>query len=145
WVKTRGSEKIVVAVLDTGVDYTHKDLVSNMWTRPDAVPEYSDDELGTIDDLHGLDADADAGDPMDDNGHGTHCAGIIGAEGDNDQGIVGVNWRVKIMPLKFMDASGSGTTADAIEAINYVINRKQRDGVNVRIISASWGSTQRSQ
>src|SRR5207247_3204162 len=100
---------------------------------------------GEIDHEHGLDAIDKTGDPMDDNGHGTHCAGIIGAEGDNDQGIVGVNWRVKIMPLKFMDASGSGTTADAIEAINYVINRKQRDGVNVRIISASWGSTQRSQ
>jgi subtilisin family serine protease len=81
---------------------------------------------------------------MDDNGHGTHCAGIIGAEGGNDIGITGVNWKIEIMPLKFMNAGGFGTTKDAIEAINYVIDRKQK-GVNVRIISASWGSTQKSR
>jgi len=81
---------------------------------------------------------------MDDNGHGTHCAGIIGAEGNNNFGIAGINWNVQIMPLKFLGAGGSGTTKDAIEAINYVIDRKQK-GVNVRIISASWGSTQRSK
>ena len=81
---------------------------------------------------------------MDDNGHGTHCAGIIGAEGENDLGITGVNWKVKIMPLKFMNAGGFGTTKDAIEAINYVIDRKKA-GVNVRIISASWGSTKKSR
>ena len=63
---------------------------------------------------------------MDDNGHGTHCAGIIGAEGGNGLGIAGVNWNVKIMPLRFMDADGTGTTKDAIEAINYVIDRKAR-------------------
>ena len=84
------------------------------------------------------------GDPMDDNGHGTHCAGIIGAEGGNEIGISGVNWKVKIMPLKFMNSGGFGTTKDAIEAINYVIDRK-RAGVNVRVISASWGSRMRSQ
>jgi subtilisin family serine protease len=81
---------------------------------------------------------------MDDNGHGTHCAGIIGAEGGNDIGIAGVNWKVQIMPLKFMNAGGFGTTKDAIEAINYVIDRKKA-GVNVRVISASWGSTQKSR
>jgi thermitase len=81
---------------------------------------------------------------MDENGHGTHCAGIIGAEGENDLGIAGVNWKVQIMPLKFMNAGGFGTTKDAIEAINYVIDRKKA-GVNVRIISASWGSTQKSR
>jgi len=81
---------------------------------------------------------------MDENGHGTHCAGIIGAEGENNVGIAGVNWKVQIMPLKFMNAGGFGTTKDAIEAINYVIDRKKA-GVNVRIISASWGSTQRSR
>src|SRR5436190_17929300 len=81
---------------------------------------------------------------MDENGHGTHCAGIIGAEGGNNEGITGVNWTVQIMPLRFMDANGSGTTKDAIEAINYVIDRKKA-GVNVRVISASWGSTQKSR
>ena len=144
WAKTKGSDKIVVAVLDTGVDYTQKDLVANMWSRPDAVPEYSDDELGTIDDVHGFDADADAGDPMDDNGHGTHCAGIIGAEGNNGIGISGINWNVSIMPLKFLGKGGFGSTGNAIKAINYAIDRKQH-GVNVRVINASWGSTQYSR
>ncbi len=143
WFKTTGSDKVVVAVLDSGVDYTHRDLVSNIWMRPDDVPAYVDDELGEFDDLHGFDA-ADWRDPMDDNGHGTHCAGIIGAEGNNNFGIAGINWNVQIMPLKFLGAGGSGTTKDAIEAINYVIDRK-RKGVNVRIISASWGSTQKSK
>jgi subtilisin family serine protease len=81
---------------------------------------------------------------MDENGHGTHCAGIIGAEGSNDIGIAGVNWKIRIMPLKFMNSGGFGTTKDAVEAINYVIDRKKA-GVNVRIISASWGSTQKSR
>ncbi len=144
WQKTRGSEKIVVAVLDSGVDYTHEDLVANMWSRPDSVPEYTDDELGSFDDVHGFDADANAGDPMDDNGHGTHCAGIIGAEGDNGKGVAGINWNVSIMPLKFLGRGGFGTTKNAIEAINYAIDRKQK-GVNVRVINASWGSTQYSR
>jgi subtilisin family serine protease len=139
WAKTTGSNKVVVAVIDTGVDYKHADLVGNIWTRPAGLAPYTDAELGTFDDLHGFDAaDAD-GDPMDDNGHGTHCAGIIGAEGDNRDGIAGVNWHVQIMPLKFLRANGSGTLKDAIECINYAIARKH-DGVNVRIISASWGS-----
>ena len=81
---------------------------------------------------------------MDDNGHGTHCAGIIGAEGDNGIGVSGINQKVQIMPLKFLGRNGSGSTDDAIAAINYAIERK-KDGVNLRIISASWGSTARSQ
>ena len=144
WLLTQGSQKVVVAVLDTGVDYTHKDLVSNMWLRPDSVPQYIDSELGTFNDERGFDADATIGDPMDDNGHGTHCAGIIGAEGDNNEGIAGVNWKVQIMPLKFLGRGGFGSTKNAIEAINYAIDRKKK-GVNVRVISASWGSTSKSK
>jgi subtilisin family serine protease len=144
WEKTKGSDKVVVAVLDSGVDYTHPDLVNNMWVRPPGMARYSDDQLGTVDDAHGFNAINDTGDPMDDNGHGTHCAGIIGAEGDNSEGIAGVNWKVEIMPLKFMNANGSGTTSDAIKAINYVMERK-RAGVNVRVINASWGSTMKSK
>jgi subtilisin family serine protease len=140
WAKTKGNSNVVVGVLDTGVDYTHSDLASNIWTRPDNIPQYKDDELGTINDLHGFNAAENRSDPMDDNGHGTHCAGIIGAEGDNDEGIAGINWNVEIMPLKFMGRGGFGTTKDAIEAINYAVQRK-RDGVNVRVINASWGST----
>ena len=144
WAKTTGSEDVVVAVLDSGVDYTHEDLAGNMWTRPDGMAPYHDNELGTIDDENGFNAIDNTSDPMDENGHGTHCAGIIGAEGENDLGIAGVNWKVQIMPLKFMNAGGFGTTKDAIEAINYVIDRKKA-GVNVRVISASWGSTQKSR
>jgi subtilisin family serine protease len=144
WTKTRGSRKIVVAVIDTGVDYNHQDLSKNIWTRPASLAPYSDEDLGDFDDRHGFDAADNDGDPMDDNGHGTHCAGIIGAEGDNSDGIAGVNWEVEIMPLKFLGRSGSGTTKDAIECINYVIARKKA-GVDVRIISASWGSTARSR
>jgi subtilisin family serine protease len=143
WEKTTGSDKVVVAVLDSGVDYTHSDLINNIWVRPPDLAAYTDEELGGFDDRHGFSAVGDD-DPMDENGHGTHCAGIIGAEGNNGEGIAGVNWKVEIMPLKFMSANGSGTTADAIECINYVINRK-RAGVNVRIISASWGSTMKSK
>lgn len=144
WLKTQGSEDVVVAVLDSGVDYAHQDLVTNMWFRPENIPAYYDDELGSIDDKNGYDANANSGDPMDTNGHGTHCSGIIGAEGNNKQGISGINWKVEIMPLKFMGRGGFGTTKDAIEAINYAVDRKKA-GVNVRVINASWGSTQYSK
>lgn len=144
WATTTGNDDIVVAVLDSGVDYAHSDLINNIWFRPVIIKRYEDSQIGTIEDLHGYNAIENSGDPMDDNGHGTHCAGIIGAEGGNSIGISGVNWKVKIMPLKFMNKNGFGTTKDAIEAINYVINRK-RAGVNVRVISASWGSTMRSR
>ena len=158
-------ESITIAVIDTGVDYKHADLLSNMWTRPANLDAYTDDELGTFDDLNGFDGTNNAvsanssdismrggggsggsliSDPMDDNGHGTHCAGIIGAEGDNAIGVSGINQTVQIMPLKFLGRGGSGSTNDAIEAINYAIQRK-KDGVNLRIISASWGSTARSK
>jgi subtilisin family serine protease len=140
WERTKGDKDTVVAVLDSGVEYTHEDLAANMWVRPDSIPEYADAELGVIDDRYGYDADENDGDPMDENGHGTHCAGIVGAVGDNGVGIAGVNWHVQIMPLKFMGRGGFGTTKDAIEAINYVVERKKA-GVPVSIISASWGST----
>lgn len=144
WLKTQGSEDVVVAVLDTGVDYSHTDLAKNIWIRPDDIPAYNDDELGIIDDIRGYNADANSGDPMDDNGHGTHCAGIIGAEGNNGQGIAGVNWKVEIMPLKFLGRGGFGSTKNAIEAINYAVDRKKA-GVNIRVINASWGSTMYSK
>ncbi|MBA3514271.1 MAG: S8 family serine peptidase [Pyrinomonadaceae bacterium] len=139
WATTTGAENIVVAVLDSGVDYTHSDLQNNIWIRPDNIEQYEDRQLGSIEDVHGYNAVDNSGDPMDENGHGTHCAGIIGAEGGNKIGISGINWKVKIMPLKFMNAIGFGNGKNAIEAINYVIDRK-RAGVNVRVISASWGT-----
>ncbi|MGH9902482.1 MAG: S8 family serine peptidase, partial [Pyrinomonadaceae bacterium] len=144
WSRQTGSDEVVVAVLDSGVNYMHPDLINNMWLRPATLAPYRDEHLGTIDDERGYNAVENDGNPMDENGHGTHCAGIIGAEGNNGEGIAGVNWKVQIMPLKFMGAGGFGTTKDAVEAINYVIARK-KEGVNVRVISASWGSTRYSK
>jgi subtilisin family serine protease len=144
WAETTGSEDVVVAVLDSGVDYNHSDLVNNIWNRASSIQPFQDEQAGLIDDLHGYDAIENSGDPFDQNGHGTHCAGIIGAEGGNGIGIAGINWKIRIMPLKFMNAGGFGTTKDAIEAINYAIDRK-RAGVNLRVINASWGSTRRSK
>jgi len=113
WLATKGSKKVVVAVLDSGVDYTHKDLVSNMWIRPESLPQYTDSQLGTFDDRNGFDADASIADPMDDNGHGTHCAGLAGAEGNNGIGIAGGNWEVQILPLQFLGRSGFGAPQDS--------------------------------
>jgi thermitase len=144
WAVTTGDDDIVIAVLDSGVAYDHEDLANNIWKRPANVQSYQDSDFGVVEDELGYNAINNSGDPFDDNGHGTHCAGIIGAEGGNNIGITGVNWKVKIMALKFMNAGGFGTTKDAIEAINYVIDRKKA-GVNVRVISASWGSTQHSR
>src|SRR5215207_1512404 len=144
WERTHGSRKFVVAVLDSGVDYTHEDLAANIWHRPADMEMYFDKELGFVDDFNGFSAVDGSRDPMDENGHGTHCAGIVGAEGDNSKGVAGVNWQVEIMPLKFMGRGGFGSTKDAVEAINYVIERKKA-GVNVRVISASWGSRQKSR
>jgi len=144
WMKTKGSNEIVVAVLDSGVEYSHVDLVNNIWTRPANIAPYRDQDLGTVDDVHGYNAVTNDGEPIDDNGHGTFCAGIIGAECGNNAGVCGVNWKTQIMALKFTNAGGFGYVADAVEAINYAIERK-RAGVNLRVINASWGLSQPSR
>lgn len=144
WTSTKGSRDIVVAVLDSGVEYTHVDLANNIWTRPADMKPYHDRDLGTIDDIHGYNAVANDGDPLDENGHGTYCAGIIGAECGNSVGICGLNWKTQIMSLKFINAGGFGNVADAVEALNYALDRKSA-GVNLRVINASWGLTERSR
>jgi len=144
WATTKGSNEIVVAVLDSGVEYTHADLVNNIWTRPTSMKPYQDQDLGTIDDVHGYNAVANDGDPMDDNGQGTNVAGLIGAQCGNSLRICGVNRKTQIMPLRFVNAGGYGFVADAVEAINYAIDRKHA-GVNIRVINASWGFTEHSR
>lgn len=119
WAIRHNAPSLVVAVTDTGIQYNHEDLVDNIWTHP-------------TDGSHGLDAYDNDSDPMDTSGHGTHCAGTIGARGDNDKGLTGVAWDVKLMAVRFLGPDG-GTTSDAIRSVNY----SRQNGAN--IISASWG------
>jgi subtilisin-like proprotein convertase family protein/subtilisin family serine protease len=140
WNATTGSAEIVVGIVDTGIDYTHPDLAANMWRNPGEVAGngVDDDGNGYIDDIHGINTIAGSGDPMDDHDHGSHCAGTIGAVGGNGVGVAGVSWNVSMVGLKFLSAAGSGSTADAIEAINYAVALKNR-GVNLRVLNNSWG------
>ena len=146
WDITTGSNNVVVAVIDSGVDYNHQDLVANIFENTsECTPNGIDDDgNGYVDDCHGIDTVNGDSDPMDDNGHGTHVAGIIGAAGNNGVGISGVAWNAKILPCKFLDANGEGTTADAIACIDYVSAMKDR-GVNIVATNASWGGTGYSQ
>ncbi|MDD1776168.1 MAG: S8 family serine peptidase [Candidatus Methanomethylicus sp.] len=141
WNISRGNSQTVVAVIDSGVDYYHLDLIMNMWINQGEIPgnRIDDDHNGYVDDIYGIDAANNDSNPMDDNSHGTHCAGIIGASGNNSLGVVGVNWNVKIMALKFLGVSGSGYTSGAISCIAYAIKMKTDYGVNVRVLSCSWG------
>jgi hypothetical protein len=133
---TGNSSHIVVAVIDTGIDYNHVDLHEQMWSNPGEIPNngIDDDDNGYVDDIHGVNFVENNGDPFDDNIHGTHCAGTIAAVGNNGVGVAGVAWRgVKLMALKFLDGRGSGRTSDAISAVDYAVAH------GARITSNSWG------
>ena len=140
WELSRGSRGVVVAVIDTGIDYTHPDLAANMWRNTVDCNSngVDDDGNGYIDDRYGVDTVNADGDPMDDHQHGTHVAGIIGAVGNNSIGMVGVNWRVRMMACKFLDANGFGSIADAIACLQYVQTMQER-GVNIIATNNSWG------
>jgi subtilisin family serine protease len=146
WDLSTGDPEIVVGVIDTGIDYNHEDLAANIWINPSEVPNngIDDDGNGYVDDVHGINAITGSGDPMDDHYHGTHCAGTIGAVGNNSIGVAGVAWAAKIIGIKFLNSSGSGTTADAITGINYAVALNNR-GVNIRVLSNSWGGGSFSQ
>ncbi len=141
WDITTGNSDIVIAVVDTGVDYSHPDLSDNMWSNTGETPNngIDDDGNGYVDDVRGWDFFGNDKNPMDLHGHGTHVAGIAAAEGDNAIGITGVCWTARIMPLRFLDADGYGTVADEISAIDYAIAN------GAHIISASFGSVTYSQ
>lgn len=126
WNRRTNAENIVVAVLDTGLDYNHSELASNIWTNPWEVPGdgIDNDENGFIDDVIGWNFVGNNSDPIDDHipiYHGTHVAGTIGAVGNNGSGIAGVAWNVQIMPVKVLDSKGMGSLSNIIEGIEYAI------------------------
>lgn len=139
WDLISGDTQVVVAVIDTGIDYRHPDLAGNIWSNTaESVNGLDDDGNGYIDDVRGWNFAGDTNNVLDGHGHGTHVAGTIGAIGNNGIGVVGVNWLCRIIPLKFLDDSGNGTDSDAADALHYVADLKRR-GVNIRLTSNSWG------
>jgi subtilisin family serine protease len=144
WDVSIGAASTVVGVIDTGIDYTHQDLAANVWSAPSTFTvTVGGVSITCAAGTHGFNALTMTCDPMDDNNHGTHVSGTIGAAGNNGVGVVGVNWTTSIIGAKFLDASGSGSTADAVNAIDFVIKTKQAfassKGANVRVLSNSWG------
>ena len=140
YLKGSDATGAIVVIIDTGVDYNHPDLKANIWKNPWVG------QLGYANDLYGINAINGSGNPKDDNGHGTHCAGIAGAAGNNGAGVCGVAWQAQIMGLKFLNAAGSGYEADAIECINYALAVKKKydsqagaGGSPRFVMSNSWG------
>ncbi len=122
-------------MIDTGVDYTHPDLSANIWANTDEIPGngLDDDHNGYIDDTMGWSFITDANDPMDTHGHGTHLSGIIAAVGNNNQGVTGVCWQAKIMPVKALTDNGAGASDQLAQAIKYAVDN------GARVINISWG------
>jgi thermitase len=140
WDLTTGSSAVVVADIDTGLRYTHEDIAPNAWKNPGEIPNngIDDDGNGFIDDYYGYDFRYNDSDPLDENGHGTHTAGTIGATGNNLLGVTGVNWSVKLMAIKIYSPAGTDTTSSMlVNAYNYVRLMKNR-GVNIRVTNNSY-------
>jgi len=146
WNLTVGDKAILVAVIDTGIDIFHNDLNGNIWLNPNEICDdgKDNDANGYVDDCYGYNAVNDLGSAVDDNGHGTHVAGIIGAIGNNEIGISGINWKVSIVGCKFLNANGWGSLADEIECLNYIKTLKEL-GYNIVAINASYGGYYVSQ
>ena len=136
WDITTGDSNVVVAVVDTGIDYDHPDLSANVWMNEaerDGEEGVDDDGNGYVDDVYGWDFHNEDADPLDDNGHGTHCAGTIAAMGNNGIGVVGVAWTSRVMGVKALSASGTGASASLAQAVVYAADN------GARVLSLSWG------
>ena len=136
WDIATGSKKVIVAVIDTGIDFKIPDLASQAWTNTaelNGKAGVDDDANGYVDDIHGYNFALNTGDSTDDMGHGSHCSGTIGGRGNDGAGIAGVNWDISLMAVKFLGADGSGTLANAVLAIDYA----RKNGA--MIMSNSWG------
>ncbi|CAN2046882.1 serine protease [Candidatus Magnetomoraceae bacterium gMMP-1] len=135
WDTQTGSSSVIVGIIDSGIDYDHPDLAANMWKNPNEIPNngVDDDNNGYVDDVYGWDWFNNDNDPSDDYGHGTHCAGIVGAVGNNGKGVAGVCWNVKLMALKFLNEEGDGSVAAAIFVIEYAAL------MGATLTSNSWG------
>jgi thermitase len=141
WQINKGSKSIKIAVIDTGVDYNHPDLKDQMWVNEaelNGTKGVDDDGNGFVDDIHGYDFANKDGDPMDGQGHGTHCAGVIGAA-HNGSGTMGVMNEVQIVAIKFLTDRGSGKSEDALLSIDYAIK------AGVQVMSNSWGGGPKSE
>jgi subtilisin family serine protease len=147
WSTTTGSRDVLVAVIDSGVDYNHPDIKDNYWTNSGemgldengedkSTNGIDDDGNGYVDDFRGWDFINGDNDPMDDNSHGTHCAGIIGASGNNSIGVVGVNWEVSMVGIKIFSARGSTNSAAIVEGVEYATL------MGVSLSNNSWGGTE---
>jgi subtilisin family serine protease len=146
WDIISGNSGLVVAVIDTGIDYTHPDLAGNIWSNagdPDCTSTGDNDHNGYAADCRGWNFVGGNNNPMDDDGHGTHVSGIIGAVGNNAAGITGVLWNVRLMPLKVLDAQGEGTVADEAAAIQYAVANGAKI-INASFAGDTFSNTERS-
>lgn len=143
WEFNLAKPKDVIGVIDSGCLYTHPDLAANIWNNPGEIAgnNIDDDGNGYIDDIHGINAITNSGDPRDDNGHGTHVAGIISAATNNSQGVAGVSWNAPVLCCKFLDETGFGYTSDAIKCLDYIekLRLRKDNPVAISITNNSWG------
>jgi subtilisin family serine protease len=142
WDITVGSKNVIVAVIDSGLNYNHPDIKDNLWTNEaeaNGKTGVDDDNNGYVDDIHGYDFVNNDNDPIDDHSHGTHVANIIGAKGNQNLGMTGINWNVSIMPLKFATAEGKGNLEASIKAIQYAVK------MGARVLNNSWGNDRYSE
>lgn len=135
WDRTTGSAAVTVGIVDSGVDATHPDLAPNIWTNPNEIPGngIDDDGNGLVDDVRGWDWVGGSANPADQNGHGTHVSGTVGARGNDGTGVAGVSWNVKLAALRVLDANGNGSTSNVIKAYAYASQK------GFRVVNASFG------